>query len=226
MKWNIFKVIQLCCWLISITLIILSITGKYHFAEDPEKLLELLGLLSAASLVMNEAYERWLEKYSAANVLAVGYIKNFIEPVMESQYRQQQDQPKSFTVKVLYILMPERIAEINSIALQSFIAKAKLESIEISIPVIMRNRNNIDINEINNSETQACFYLDTPNTISSLEALIDYKLAKKANSKNEAARQKPEKKYLGMFKDEMQRLIDEKSMRNDVKIITSVDKLP
>jgi hypothetical protein len=226
MKLNIFKIVQLLLWLASVTLVFLAIYDVVPFKTEPEYLLELFGLFSGASIATNEIYDRRLKKFSTVNVLAIGYVKNCIEPIIDAQIKQYEQQPQTF-IKKMFIYIPANSVEINNLALHAALVKTGRNCVSRQVPVYMKNRTSMDISEITNPQTGANYYFDTPNTISSLSALIDYTLEKKRNSSNDNERNELEKKYMKIFKEETEKLLEEKQLLNELVFIrTSIDTLP
>jgi hypothetical protein len=222
MKWNSFKLIQLACWLSSFALIILALTNASPFKEKQDSLLELLGSLSVASVAVNEVYDRWAKKFGAAQVLAIGYIENCIEPVVQGLLKKY---PLPAVIKPVYIFIPPGINSVNNASVNTLLHEAEFTRQKETVRVITPNREDMEIAVITNVRSKKQYYFDVPNTLSSLKALIDYKLKKKANSRSDKEKETLEKKYLEIFRKEVERLVSEKELGNKVKVIDSIDKL-
>jgi hypothetical protein len=220
MKLNTFKIVQLGCWVTSVALILLAITKTPPVKEKPDAVLELLGLLSVASVAANEAYDNWVKKFCAANVLAVGYVKNALEPIVEGLIKKY---PAG--IKTVYVLLPSGIAAVSNISVQASLHQAGFSRSHEQVPVATRNRQEMEIAVIRHLQDGRECYFDVPNTLSSLEALIDYKLQKKANSKSEGERQKLEQKYLRLFRYELEHLLRERQLEQYVTVIDHTSKI-
>ncbi|HVZ55750.1 MAG TPA: STING domain-containing protein [Chitinophagaceae bacterium] len=221
MKLNTFKIVQLGCWVSSVVLILLALTKTYPVREKPDNVLELLGLLSVASVAANEAYDSRARKFSAANVLAVGYVKNALEPIVEGLIRLH---PAG--LRPLCVLLPSGIAAVSNIPVDAHLHQAGFRRDSVRVPVNARNRKEMEIGRIRHLAGGKEYYFDVPNTLSSLEALVDYKLQKKSNQKNGEEREKLEKKYLRMFRMELESLLRERNLEAYVKVVGGVNELP
>jgi hypothetical protein len=223
MEWNIFKIIQLICWISSVTLIALALTHHYPITEKPEELVEMLGLFTVASVSVNEIYESRLRKFCAANVLAVGYIKNCIEPLVEGLLKKKEN--KLSASNPVHVLMPKSIDEVKAINIETMLDQSNLRKERITVNVNTRNRDVMDIAVLINDHNKRKYYFDVPNTLSSLQALVDYKLQKKANNGNEKEREKLERKLLDIFRLEMTKVLDKLKLNDHVKIIFAISEL-
>lgn len=223
MEWNIFKIIQLICWTSSVTLIALALMHRYPITDKPEELVEMLGLFTVAAVSVNEIYESRLRKFCAANVLAVGYIKNCIEPLVEGLLKEKET--RLSLSDPIYIFMPESIDEVKTIQVDAMLRRFNFKKEKELVKVNTRNRDNLEIAVLQNRHTKKNYYFDVPNTLSSLEALVDYKLPKKAGNRNEKEKEKLEKRFLGIFKSEAERILIKLKLNNYVKFISSVTEL-
>lgn len=74
------KLIQLL--LLCITAIIAALCYEDVLKFKPDNLFVFFGAIGGICAFLLEVYSRQTKKSSVANVLAVGYVKNFLEPVI------------------------------------------------------------------------------------------------------------------------------------------------
>jgi len=213
------KIIQLL--LLCITAIIAALCYGDVLEFKPDNLFVFFGAIGGICAFLLEVYSRQAKKFSAANVLAVGYVKNFLEPVMIQilDHKKPGDPIPKF-----YVFIPLEISKLeeNSIVL----LKKSLDNdgyvsapVNVQIPK-QRTRNILLITKNGNG-----FYFDIATTLSSLSALIEYTLEKKKNTSPEKLKDTIFKEHINYFKDELIKLLKDKDLDKYVTLIKSIEEI-
>ncbi|MCD8438439.1 STING domain-containing protein [Tenacibaculum finnmarkense] len=137
----------------------------------------LFVLLTTIALFFNQVY-KWLLKYaeySPAYALALGYVKNFIEPAIIQLVENGIKNP------IFYIYKPENISELYIQSIDMTKATIKNKSFEVNeLQLNLKHGRARDILTIQKSKTKM-IYFDFPNTLLSLSSYIDFKIASREN---------------------------------------------
>ena len=201
---NIFQIILWCA------LFVLSLIWIFWSNPpfEPEPLTFAVGLIASASSAILKKYGDKLEqeKFCTANALAVGYVNNFIEPILTQLIKNNKN-------SMLYIYIPEKISDLYPKNIDRLVAELKernLSNKTINVK-LDEGRGVRDIMSIINANGENV-YFDFPSTLLTLNILIDYKIESKKNSFNEKERALLGKLYIAKFKETTQTLLEEKNL--------------
>ncbi|MGV8138184.1 MAG: STING domain-containing protein [Mangrovibacterium sp.] len=185
---------------------------------EPEPLIVLLGLASGAVATLSKKYENVLkaEKYSVANVLAQGYVKNFLEPVVTQLKKDNPDERVRF-----YIFVPDLLSELTSKAIDRWksdlIEKGfRSKMMKVKLP---EGRGLRDVMTVANSDSRS-IYFDFPNTLFSLTDYVEYKVNSPGNSLNQAEKNRLGREYIKRFREQLIQDLKELRLYPDVVKLT------
>lgn len=173
-KWisiiiNAFTIIVLILWIFKNHFAILNPTFEH------EPILIGLTMLFAA---LNQIH-RWLLKeaeYSPAYSLAIGYVTNFVSPLITQLLENGISNPK------VYIYKPKDFAELFKENIDRIKAQVQNQGFHLSeVNLDLKHSRARDILTIKKSKTKIV-YFDFPNTLLSLIAYVDYKVNSKKDS--------------------------------------------
>lgn len=203
----ISKIFQIILWCSSFILALIWIfCSNPPFA--PEPLTFAIGLISFASTAILTKYEDKLEheKFCTANALAVGYVNNFLEPLLTQLIKNNKH-------SVLYIFIPEKLSDLFPKNIDRLVAELKVRNLSTkTIKVKLDEGRGVrDIMTIINTNGDNV-YFDFPSTLLTLNFLIDYKIASKKNSFNEEEKALLGKLYIDKFKETTRALLVEKNL--------------
>lgn len=211
---NYKSVIQLLFSIPPLAVAIISLAGiELPFEAAP--VLLLLGSMSATIILVIESYESLLKKeeYSLAYALAYGYVNNFLEPVITSLL----ERPEVNEDLTLYIYMPDRLTELTRDSITRTLQEVKskgyrTESIKLDFE---RGRTRDVITIYKESDVR---YFDFPNTLMTLNSLIDYKLGGEKESFKEGARIEEGRKHINKFQKCVEEAIENRGMSKYIEI--------
>jgi hypothetical protein len=201
---NITSIITLLLWLINLKFNILGVSIDLE---------ALFVLLTTVAVFLNQLH-RWLlaeAEYSPAYALALGYVNNFIEPAITQLIEDGISQP------LLYIYKPEGISELYKPNIDRVKATIKNNSFELNeLQLELKHGRARDILTIQKSKTKL-IYFDFPNTLLSLSAYIDFKIASKINEATDIEKKQLTKLLLNKFYNKVDELVQEKNIQQNIK---------
>jgi hypothetical protein len=201
---NIVASVALVLWLFNKDIII------YGWTLDKEALFVILTCVAA---LLNQ-FHKWLLKeaeYSPAYALALGYVNNFIEPVITQLLEDGIKKP------LIYVYQPKSISELYKSNIDK--TKATIKNMEFDLTELQLNLKHgraRDILTIQKSKTKKVFF-DFPNTLLSLSAYIDYKISSGANEFNDKEKLKFTEELFKKFYFKVNELVIEKNLKEYIK---------
>ncbi len=175
----------------------------------------LLTLISPSISFLVKMYSNEIktESFSTANALAYGYINNFVEPVLTQLIKSGKN-------PLLNIYIPEHLSELYSKNVDRTIANFSKKVFNIKTKSIKLNegRGARDIMTIGIQQDKEVFF-DFPNTLLTLEPLIDFKIKSLKNDFNEQEKSDLGKLYINAFKGTIMVLLNEKNLTSNVNFI-------
>ena len=219
---NLAILIQIVLWLASAFFAIVWIFD-IPFRYQPEPITVMLGLISMAVSGLSNRYSQALdvEQYSVANVLAKGYVNNFVEPVMT---QLMKDSNGNGNKPLLYIFIPELLSELTPKSIDRLKAKLKTKGLsENTIKVkINEGRGVRDVMTVSNSNNKNV-YFDFPSTLFSLTDFVEFKMDSPKNSLNVELKNKIGKEYIERFKNQLIESLQEKQLHPEYIRFTNFD---
>ncbi|TXG39585.1 STING domain-containing protein [Seonamhaeicola maritimus] len=201
---NIIAVIALIFWLLN---------KPFNVLGTEIELEALFVLLTTLAVFFNQAYKWLLEdaEYSPSYALALGYVNNFIEPTIVQLIENGIKQP------LLYIYKPTDISELYKPNIDRTKATIKNNSFEINeLQLDLKHGRARDILTIQKSKTKM-IYFDFPNTLLSLSAYIDFKIASRKNEADVNRKTELTKVLFDMFYSKVEELLKTKNLDAYVK---------
>lgn len=200
---NICAAFIIGCWLLKKTI--------PQFANiDLEALFTILSFFAVS---FNQLNRKLFEKteYSPADVLALGYVNNFLVPVITQLKENGEKKPS------LCIYKPTKISELEASNID--VIKAELNNKNYSLVEMKLNLKQARARDIltiqkNNSRQ---IYFDFPNTLLSLLSYIDYKTESKANKSTEKIKTELGVNLISEFYDKVEELAKEKRIFKNIK---------
>lgn len=219
---NLAILIQIVLWFTSAFFAIIWIFNiPFHY--QPEPITVMLGLISMAVSGLANRYSHALdiEQYSVANVLAKGYVNNFVEPVMT---QLMKDSNGNGNKPLLYIFIPELLNELTPKSIDRLKAKFKTKGLsENTIKIkINEGRGVRDVMTVSNSNNKNV-YFDFPSTLFSLTDFVEFKMDSPKNSLNVDLKNKIGKEYIERFKKQLIESLQEKQLHPEYIKFTDFD---
>jgi hypothetical protein len=179
---------------------------KIEFFIDLEAFIAIIGL---GQIGLNQLMTKLLEEaeYSPAYALALGYVNNFILPVITQLMEDGSKNPR------LCIYRPKHFDELspaNVDLVKAELVNKKYELTELNLKLKHgRARDVLTLNK----KAKVHTYFDFPNTLLSLYSYVDYKIGSKPNSpidkkKKELIAELIEKFYIKVQEELVERKID------------------
>ncbi|HCZ36613.1 MAG TPA: hypothetical protein DHV26_11885 [Cytophagales bacterium] len=173
---------------------------------DPEPITVVLGLISTAVTALVSEFGSRLEEeeFSLPYALAYGYVHNFVEPLISQLMKQI---PLGSPKPRLFIYIPTKLSELEPRNIERVIGKIRMMSFEDKIVNLEfqegRARDVLTVTGNGNKRV----YFDFPNTLLSLNSLIDYKMESRKNGFSDSIREDMAKEYIAKFKQVIEKLI-------------------
>lgn len=219
-NWSI--ALQVILWLATMVFAIIWAFGT-EFPIEPEPLTVMLGLISVAVSGLANRYSHALdiEQYSVANVLAKGYVNNFVEPIMT---QLMKDSNGNGNKPLLYIFIPELLSELTPKSIDRLKVKLKSKGLsENTLKVkINEGRGVRDVMTVSNSNNENV-YFDFPSTLFSLTDFVEFKMNSPKNSLNVELKNKIGKEYIERFKKQLIESLQEKQLHPEYIRFTNFD---
>jgi hypothetical protein len=193
------------------------IKGRRIFTFEPEPITVLLGVMISLTYLLNDHYKDFVkdERFNGvAEVLAQGYVNNFIEPVVTSLINERAKKGVSRDNLKLYVYIPDEIKDmevgkIERIKSDLRVAGFKTEPVPINIKGRAR-----DILTI--SGTGEDLYFDFPATINSIDPYIKYLFEEGIENYSEYRYRKISQKIIEVFERQVSKMIKSKDIHNQV----------
>jgi len=215
MKLQIFsKGLIVLLWLSTLIIALCSLLWKEP-PFDPEPITVVLGLISTAvTALLTELGSRLEEEeFSLPYALAYGYVHNFVEPLISQLMKQI---PLGSPKPKLYIYIPAKLSELEPRNIERVIGKIRMKSFEDKIINLEfqegRARDILTVTESGNKRV----YFDFPNTLLSLNSLIDYKMESRKNRFSDSIREEMAKEYITKFKQVIEKLLEGRDLNEYV----------
>ncbi len=184
---------------------------------DPEPITVVTGLISTAvTALLNEFGSRLEEEeYSLAYALAYGYVNNFVEPLLSELMRVSADEGKA---PVLLIYIPEKLAELEPRNIDRVIAKIRMRNMKDEVVNLQFKEGRArDILTVSSGTDR--MYFDFPNTLLSLNSLIDFKVESRKNNFSEAEKLRMGRENIQRFRSVVGQLLEQKDLQNYVRFV-------
>jgi len=177
----------------------------------------LVTIVSFFAVTLNQLNRKLFERteYSPADVLALGYVNNFLLPVITQLKEDGIKNPS------LCIYRPDKINELEASNID--VIKAELTNKKYSLQEIKLNLKQARARDIltiqkNNSKQ---IYFDFPNTLLSLINYIDYKAESKANTSTENIKAELGINLISEFYKKVEELAREKRIFKNIKFCSA-----
>ena len=184
---------------------------------DPEPITVVTGLISTAvTALLNEFGSRLEEEeYSLAYALAYGYVNNFVEPLLSELLRISADEGKP---PVLLIYMPGKLAELEPRNIERVLAKLRLRNVKEEVVNLQFKEGRArDILTVSSGSDR--MYFDFPNTLLSLNSLIDFKVESRKNKFSETEKEQMGKENIMRFRSVVEQMLDRKDLTFYVRFV-------
>lgn len=177
----------------------------------------LVTIVSFLAVTLNQLNRKLFEKteYSPADVLALGYVNNFLVPVITQLKEDGIKKPS------LCIYKPYKINELEGSNIDAI--KAELRNKEYSLVEVKLNLKQArarDILTIQKNDSNQ-IYFDFPNTLLSLISYIDYKAESKANTSTDKIKTELGVNLIFEFYKKIEELAKEKRIYKNIKFCTA-----
>jgi hypothetical protein len=185
---------------------------------DPEPITVVLGLVSTAITALLTEFDSRLEEeeFSLPYALAYGYVNNFVEPLISQLLKNI---PLGSSVPRLYIYIPEKLTELEPRNIERVIGRIRMKNFEDKVINLEfqegRARDILTVTQQGNKRV----YFDFPNTLLSLNSLIDYKMESRKNRFSDSIREEMAKDYIMKFRQVMEKLVEAKDLKDYVFFI-------
>jgi len=157
------------------------------------------------------------EEFSLPFALAYGYVNNFLEPLISQLLRDIT--PGSPRPSIL-IYVPENLSELEPANIERILGRLRVKSFQDKVVNLhFQGGRARDILTVKQNYRNEVFYFDFPNTLLSLNSLIEYKLESRKNSFSDSEREEMAHGYIEKFKQMMQKLINKKDLSDYVTFV-------
>lgn len=179
---------------------------------DPEPITVVIGLISTAVTALLSEFGSRLqeEEFSLPYALAYGYVNNFVEPLISQLLKNI---PLGSPTPRLYIYIPAKLAELEPRNVERVIGRIRMKNFEDKVINLEfqegRARDVLTVTQSNNQRV----YFDFPNTLLSLNSLIDYKMESRRNRFSDSIREEMAKDYIVKFRQVIERLVEAKDLK-------------
>jgi hypothetical protein len=145
------------------------------------------------------------EKYSAPAALAHGYVHNFISPLITRLLTQAGTRAGDVR---LYVFIPDQLADLEPDAVERTMARMRAKQFETKVVNLQLERGRPrDVLTIMKADGANAVYFDFPNTLLTLEPVVDYKISKPKNTSPEEAKRELGAKFIQRFRDELEQML-------------------
>lgn len=185
---------------------------------DAEPITVALGLVSTAVTALLSEFGSRLEEeeFSLPYALAYGYINNFVEPLISQLLKNI---PLGSPKPKLYIYLPDKLNELEPRNIERVIGRIRMKSFEDKVVNLEFQEGRArDILTVSASDKQRV-YFDFPNTLLSLNSLIDYKMESRKNRFSDSIREEMAKGYIVKFKQVLETLVQSKDLKGYVYFV-------
>lgn len=198
MKWlsrliNLLGAIVLIYWVTGKPVII----GTVHIDHEP-----LLAVLTMVFAVLNQVH-RWLfdeSEFSPAYALALGYVSNFLAPVITQLIEDGEKNP------IIYVYKPRQLTELSKDNLDRMKAEIRNNDFELrEVNMKLKHARARDILTVQKAKDRKV-YFDFPNTLTSIVSYVDYKIASGENSSSAKVKEKLTAELIQKFYDKVDEL--------------------
>ena len=210
-KWgsyilNTVSILTLLLWLFKS---LIEKKLKIEFLIDLEA---LIAITTSLLVVINQLLRKLLKEaeYSPAYALAVGYVNNFISPVITQLKENGIKDPRLCIYRPIHFdeLTPDNVDRIKA-----DLVHKKYELTEINLKLKgARARDILTLNK----KTKIHVYFDFPNTLLSLYGYVDYKIGSEANSSIEKIKNKLIAELIEQFYLKINEMIQAKNLQTNV----------
>lgn len=182
---------------------------------DPEPITVVLGLISTAVTALLTEFGSRLEEeeFSLPYALAYGYVNNFVEPLISQLLKNI---PLGSPTPRLFIYIPQKLAELEPRNIERVIGRIRMKNFEDKIINLEfqegRARDVLTVTQQGNKRV----YFDFPNTLLSLNSLIDYKMESRKNRFSDSIREEMAHDYIIKFKQVIESLVNSKDLNDYV----------
>lgn len=174
-------------------------------------------LLTTTAVIFNQFHRNILKEveFSPAYALALGYVNNFLEPVIIQLLENGIKSP------LIYIYRPKSLSELyqNNIDKTKAIIKNKDLNLQ-EFQLNLKHGRARDVLTIKKSKTKQ-IYFDFPNTLLSLTAYIDYKIGSKTKDSSKNEKEELSNKLIVKFYEKVNSLLEEKQLDHYIRYCDS-----
>lgn len=197
-------------WLSTLAVTLIWVTGL-PAPFDPEPVTVLLGLVSVAVSALVAEYVSLLEEeaFSAPHALAYGYVNNFLEPVIT---RLVETVPPGEPLR-FFIFEPGQLEDLSPSAVKR--TMAELRRLGYSSEVVnleLEAGRARDILTVFRDGPGSVSYFDFPNTLLTLDNLVEYKVPSREGSLAEEKKRELGCSYIRVFMETVRKQADQKRL--------------
>lgn len=185
---------------------------------EPEPITVVLGLVSTAVTTLLSEFSSRLEEeeFSLSYALAYGYVNNFIAPLITQLLK---DLTPGSPPPRLFVYLPDSLSELEPASIQRLISRMRLKGFSDHVVNLQfqegRARDVLSVSQNNGNPV----YFDFPNTLLSLNSLINYKIESRKNSFSEAKRDEMARIYIRKFESVVREMVTAKRLDDFVHFV-------
>ncbi|MEL7587236.1 MAG: STING domain-containing protein [Prolixibacteraceae bacterium] len=213
-------VVKWILWSLLLAFTVIWILG-IDFPYEPEPITVLLGFSVGAVTALAKKYENVIdeEKYSVAHVLAQGYVKNFVEPVITQLQKDNPGKKIQF-----YIFVPGILSELTPKSIDRWKSQLiekgfKPNTLKVKLS---EGRGFRDVLTVSNSDSRHV-YFDFPTTLYSLTNFVEYKFSSPKDSLNIKGKNELGREYIRQFQEQLIAELQELRLYPDVVKLADCD---
>ena len=174
----------------------------------------LLGIISPSITYVINKYSNKIEaeRFSIANALAYGYIENFVEPVLTQLLKKRKN-------PILHIYIPQKLSDLYPKSIDRLKARLANKNIFVNTKSIKLNEGRVNRDIMTISGLCNDLYFDIPNTLLTLNPLIDFRINSPKNDLREKEKDELGSMYILAFKGTVMKLLKIKGLDGNIKLV-------
>ena len=218
---NVQILSRILIWLLWLSTLVIALCWLFweNPPFDPEPITVVLGLISTAvtALLSELDFRLREEEFSLPFALAYGYVTNFLEPLISQLLKDIV--PGSPKPTVL-IFLPEKLSELEPANIERVIGRLRMKSFEEKvINLHFQGGRARDILTVKQSAGNQIFYFDFPNTLFSLNSLVEFRMESRKNSFPDDKKDEMAHKYILRFRQVLEKLLVKKDLADYVRFV-------
>jgi len=153
------------------------------------------------------------ERFSTPMALALGYVRNFLEPAVTALIDSAGEEVK------IHVYIPERLEELEPLSRQRILARIRAADFRDDVVRLELDSGRArDIITVTRSGEERPRYFDFPTTLLTLKSLVDYKIASSNGDDGGKDREALGQQYIHRFRDYLLECAGKLHLENHIEL--------